>query len=111
MARAEDENRFQTAAILPTACLIFHCLQGWEGTFVLHDNARVHLGMNAVHQDHEPEIAVYLQSDKKQNKTKQFCQAVPPWFNIEKADILRKTGKSDQNWKEEKTYFIQNWIY
>lgn len=48
---------------------------------------------------------------KKQNKTKQFCQAVPPWFNIEKADILRKTGKSDQNWKEEKTYFIQTWIY
>lgn len=45
-------------------------------------------------------------------KKKKFCQAVPPWFNIEKADILRKIGKSDQNWKEEKkTYFMQNWIY
>lgn len=81
-----------------------------EGTFVLHDNARVHLRMNTIHQDHEPEIAVYLQSDRKQNKTKQFCQAVLPWFNIEKANILRKIGKSDQNWKE-KMYFIQNWIY
>lgn len=102
--RNEYRMRFWTSSFLPMAHFPFHCFQGQEGTFVLHNNARVHLRMNTIHQDHEPEVLVYLQSNN--TTTMQLSLALI----FERIVILRTISKSDQNLKGIKNFIRTRFI-